>query len=47
MPRCADRWRARVDVPVVIGLTLVVLGLAWYFRAVLVTSDPWHYAQAA
>ena len=47
MPRCADRWRARVDVPVVVGLTLVVLGLAWYFRAVLVTSDPWHYAQAA
>ena len=28
-------------------LTAVALGLAWAFRAVLVTSDPWHYAQAA
>ena len=47
MPPSGSRWRARVDAPVVVALTLAVLGLAWYFRAVLVTSDPWHYAQAA
>jgi hypothetical protein len=47
MPVCADPWRPRVDVPVAVGLTLVALSLAWSFRAVLVTSDPWHYAQAA
>ena len=47
MPLSADRWRSRVDVPVMVGLTLVALGLAWYFRTVLVTSDPWHYAMAA
>ncbi|MBK6762538.1 MAG: hypothetical protein IPG68_04345 [Micrococcales bacterium] len=28
-------------------LTVATLVLAWVFRAVLVTSDPWHYAQAA
>ncbi len=28
-------------------LTTATLVLAWVFRAVLVTSDPWHYAQAA
>ncbi|MEZ5186665.1 MAG: hypothetical protein R2720_13045 [Candidatus Nanopelagicales bacterium] len=30
-----------------VGLTVFTLLLAWLFRAVLVTSDPWHYAQAA
>ena len=47
MPPSGDRWRARIDVPVVVVLTLLVLAVAWYYRAVLVTSDPWHYAQAA
>jgi len=47
MPASADPWRSRRDVPLLLVLTAAALGLAWAFRAVLVTSDPWHYAQAA
>ena len=47
MQHCADPWRWRVDAPVVLLLTVATAVLAWMFRAVLVTSDPWHYAQAA
>lgn len=47
MPRSAERWRWPVDLPAVLLLTVAALALAWAFRAVLVTSDPWHYAQAA
>jgi 4-amino-4-deoxy-L-arabinose transferase-like glycosyltransferase len=45
--RSGEKWRPRVDLPMV-GLLLVsVLTAAWFWRTVLVTSDPWHYAQAA
>lgn len=47
MRRFADPWRGRVDVPVVLALTAVVLAVVWLNRSVLVTSDPWHYAKAA
>lgn len=47
MQPCGDPWRARVDVPIALLLTVVTLAVAWSFRAVLVTSDPWHYAQSA
>lgn len=47
MTLSVDRWRWRVDLPVVALLTLVVLVVVWMFRSVLVTSDPWHYAQSA
>lgn len=47
MPPCAEAWRPRVDIPVALILTAGALAAAWVFRAVLVTSDPWHYAQAA
>lgn len=43
----ADPWRARVDVPVLALLVVTTLVVAWVWRTVLVTSDPWHYAQAA
>ncbi len=42
-----DPWRSRVDVPVALLLTVVTLAVAWVFRTVLVTSDPWHYAMSA
>lgn len=41
------RWRWPVDLPVLLLLTAAALAAAWLFRTVLVTSDPWHYAQAA
>lgn len=47
MPPCADSWRGRRDVPVLALLMVSTLLVAWVWRAVLVTSDPWHYAQAA
>jgi len=47
MPHFADPWRWRIDAPVAVALTVATLIAAWVFRAVLVTSDPWHYAQAA
>ena len=42
-----SRWRWPVDLPVLLLLTAAALAAAWLFRTVLVTSDPWHYAQAA
>ena len=47
MQRCAEPWRTRVDIPVMVLLVTVTLAIAWLSRTVLVTSDPWHYAQAA
>lgn len=47
MKAFADRWRWGVDLPVVALLTIGVLAVAWTYRSVLVTSDPWHYAQSA
>ncbi|HQR80155.1 MAG TPA: glycosyltransferase family 39 protein [Actinomycetota bacterium] len=47
MPPSAEAWRARTDIPAALLLTVAALLAAWVFRAVLVTSDPWHYAQAA
>lgn len=35
------------DAIVVVAVTLLALAAAWYFRTVLVTSDPWHYAKSA
>lgn len=39
--------RARADVPVVLALVVAALLAAYVWRTVLVTSDPWHYAQSA
>ena len=48
MPRSADpAWRWGVDAPVALLLAAAAVALAWAYRAVLVTSDPWHYAQSA
>jgi len=47
MRPCAEPWRWRVDLPVALLLTALTLAVAWAYRSVLVTSDPWHYAQAA
>ncbi|MEZ5158072.1 MAG: glycosyltransferase family 39 protein [Candidatus Nanopelagicales bacterium] len=47
MQPCADSWRGRVDISVLVLLVVSTLVLAWAWRTVLVTSDPWHYAQAA
>jgi hypothetical protein len=47
MRPCADPWRWRVDGPLALLLTVAALYVAWAWRTVLVTSDPWHYAQSA
>lgn len=48
MPLSARQpWRWQSDLPVLAVLTVAVLVLAWSQRAVLVTSDPWHYAMSA
>lgn len=47
MLRCASRWRWRLDLPVMLTLTVGTLLSAWVSRAVLVTSDPWNYAMSA
>lgn len=40
-------WRPATDIGVAVALTVAVLVIAWAYRAVLVTSDPWHYVQSA
>jgi hypothetical protein len=47
MQPCADPALNRRDAAVLVALVLAVLALSYVWRAVLVTSDPWHYAQAA
>lgn len=48
MRRSADvTWRWGIDAPVAVLLAAAAVLLAWTYRSVLVTSDPWHYAQAA
>lgn len=46
MQSSGDRLGGR-DAAVIAVLVVAVLAIGWSFRAVLVTSDPWHYTRSA